>query len=191
VRVDRFAFLIVCLCLFRATALAIGDTGKDRPVDDTAVKATLLARMPSLVEWGKGKGPGAAEPVRLGILGNPSFGDKIDSEGEKLTKQYRRFVVVHRKEASELLDCHIVFVGRDRKESLAAITNILQNHSILLVGEESGFANVGAGGMINMIVKTENVVLQVNPSEAVSKGLRLKEAFLQNPKIEVIGPPAR
>ena len=66
---------------------------------------------------------------------------------------------------------------------------VFRSRPVLVVGEEKGFADTGAGGMVNLLIRDDRPALQVNQAEAEAAGLRLRAQLSQSRLIEYIGRP--
>ncbi len=187
---SRSAFLRTVLA---SAVLLAGNTfaGPEEPppVPVPDLKAALVFGLTKLVIWPDAVLPATDTPIRLGVLGKHPFGDRLDRLAEKRTPKVRPIAVVYAQDASELRDCQVVFVSRDRRESLDTVLGVFRARPVLIVGDEKGFADTGVGGMVNLRTRDDHKALQVNQAAAEAAGLRLRAQLSQSQLIEYIGRP--
>ena len=187
---SRSAFLRRVLA---SAVLLAGNTfaelDEPRPVPVPALKAALVFGLTKLVIWPDKVLPAADTPLRLGVLGNHPFGDRLDRLAEKHAPKVRPVTVVYAQDAATLRDCQVVFVSRDRRETLDTVFAVFRSRPVLVVGEEKGFADTGVGGMVNLLIRDDRPALQVNQAAAEAAGLRLRAQLSQSLLIEYIGRP--
>lgn len=188
-RVRRGLLVALATCLLAAAASAVADApsrtdGPSAPEAD--LKGALLIGLMSLVNWPEGVPPGT-EPLRLGILGPHAFGDRLNRLAERKTVSGRSVKVLYGEAATALVNCQAVFVARDHRESLGAIANAYEGKPILLLGEEAGFAQPGAGGMVALLVRDEHLWLQINVKAAEAAGLHFRAQLAKYKQVEWIG----
>ena len=187
---SRSAFLRMVLA---SAVLLAGNTfaelDEPRSVPVPALKAALVFGLTKLVIWPEKVLPAADTPLRLGVLGNHPFGDRLDRLAEKHAPKVRPVTVVYAQDAATLRDCQVVFVSRDRRETLDTVFAVFRLRPVLVVGEEKGFADTGVGGMVNLLIRDDRPALQVNQAAAEAAGLRLRAQLSQSLLIEYIGRP--
>ncbi len=185
---SRSAFLRTVLAsVVLLAGKSFAEPGEPPPVPVTDLKAVLVFGLTKLVIWPDKELPAAETPLRLGVLGRHTFGERLDRLAEKRTPKVRPINIVYAMDAATLRDCQLVFVSQDRRESLATVLAVFRKRPVLVVGEEKGFADNGVGGMVNLLIRGDQPVLQVNQAATEAAGLRLRAQLSQSQRVEYIG----
>ncbi|MBA3683688.1 MAG: YfiR family protein [Planctomycetes bacterium] len=162
----------------------------DAPTREYLVKAAFLFNFTQFVEWPAAAFPDDAAPIRLGILGEDPFGRAIDDTVQGETVRNRPLVVVRSRRADELKDCHLVFVARSERSRLDEVAEAFDQAPVLTVSDCDGFTRLG--GMIGFFLDGAKVRFEINPSEALSHGLKLSAQLLSLGRLvgpEIGAPP--
>ncbi|HKY33832.1 MAG TPA: YfiR family protein [Candidatus Polarisedimenticolia bacterium] len=138
------------------------------------VKAGYLLNFARYVEWPGG--PGAAEPLRICVLGEDPFGPVLDRAVEGRTVNGRIVSAERVPRAEAASGCQVVFVGLwDDREERAALA-ALDGSPVLTVGESSGFLE--RGGSIQFVTVEDTVRFEVNLAAAHRAGLKISSRML-------------
>lgn len=132
------------------------------PLTESSAKAKSLALLLDYVKW---PAPAPA-PLKVGILGDDSFGGALDPMKPKRSKSIE-----------DLKDCQIVFISDSEREKIDAILDALAGAKVLTVGESEGFAK--RGGVIGFVVDKEQVRFEINTGAARQAGLMLDLRLLK------------
>jgi len=187
---SRSTFLKVLLAsAVSAAGRTFAELDTPRPVPEPAVKAALVFGLTKLVIRPEKELPGTDTPVRPRRLCNTPFCAPPHRLRGKLTPKVRPLRVVSAQAASALRDCQVVFVSRDRRESLDTVLGVFRARPVLIVGDEKGFADTGVGGMVNLRTRDDRKALEVNQAAAEAAGLRLRAQLSQSQLIEYVGRP--
>jgi hypothetical protein len=187
---SRSAFLRTVLAsVVLLAGKSFAETEEPPPVPAPDLKAVLVFGLTKLVIWPDKELPAAETPLRLGVLGRHTFGDRLDRLAEKRAPKVRPINIVYAQDAATLRDCQLVFVSQDRRESLATVFAVFRKRPVLVVGEEKGFADNGVGGMVNLLIRGNDPLLQVNQAATEAAGLRLRAQLSQSQRVEYIGRP--
>lgn len=162
--------------------------GADEPVSEAEFKAALLIKLIRFVVWPESAFAGADAPLNIGVLGAHPFGKYLDRIAEGKSLEKHPFRIRYAATAEELVDCHFVFICRDRRPAMGDINKVFLGKPVLLVGEEDRFANTG--GMINVVVREQKPFLQINARTAELAGLRFRGQLAQTRNIEWIERPS-
>lgn len=134
------------------------------------VKAAYLYNFAKFVEWPPPPlQPGAS--FRIGVLADPdAFAIIAETlQGRKISDHPIEVVLL--TTAADISGCRVVFVPRSSEITPARFHASQPAASVLLVGEQAGFA--AAGGDIGFIPRGDNLRYQVNLAAAQRAGLRL------------------
>ena len=89
--------------------------------------------------------------------------------------------VLQNKKVADIGTVHIMFVGEVGKAELEKILEHTKDESVLVVGEEPGFA--ASKGVINFIIEKKRVRFEINPSAVKRARLVLSSELLKLAKI--------
>jgi hypothetical protein len=78
------------------------------------------------------------------------------------------------KSASDISDCHLLFVSGEEKESMAKVQKVL-NDKTLLVTEGKDLATTGS--MINFVYVQNRLKFQINKSKAEKKDFTIGQTL--------------
>jgi hypothetical protein len=149
------------------------------------IKAGFLYNFLLFAQWPEQAFDGPDAPIIIGILGDKPFGDLFDVvEGKPVNG---RILVIKELTQSaptkQIKNCHLLFIcpcintdnpgGPGIKEILEKINGF----PVLTVGEAEDF--IAAGGMINFVVKKNNVTFEINKKAADRSGIRLSSKLLR------------
>ncbi len=132
------------------------------PMTEYPKKADMLAKFPGFVRWP----PGSSTSIKVGILGEDSFGEALAKMNVKRSKSIE-----------ELKDCQIIFIGKSERGNIAAILDSLGTAGILTVGESDGFAQ--QGGMIGFVMDGDTPHVEINTAAVRRAGLGIDLRLLR------------
>jgi hypothetical protein len=159
----------VALLLILAGAVAQGEQ-----VPEYELKAELLARFASFIEW-----PGSAEsrPFVIGVAGQNPFGGYLDKIAASRRIKGRAVVIRPIAELPQLDGCDIVFIAASERSRLATLLAHTDSHPILTVGDTSGYA--ASGVLINFYTSGETVRFEINESAVERSGLKVSSKLFK------------
>jgi len=85
-------------------------------------------------------------------------------------------VITEFRSATEVTNCHILFISSSEKARLPQILKHLNGSSVLTVGEMPGFTETG--GMINFVLEGTKMRFQINKDAANNAGLKISAKLL-------------
>jgi hypothetical protein len=124
-----------------------------------SVKAAYLHHFVQYVTWPAETFPSRDSPIVIGILGKDPFGNAIDKVFEDRRAMGRR-IEVKRVTLEEAAHCHVVFMARDNRASLAGRLGALRAKPVLSVTESPGALSAGAA--INFVMEGNTLRYEVN-----------------------------
>ena len=166
----RLLRVLVTIAVMILPGLGLEAHGQDSSVSsEYLIKAGFIYNFANLVQWPANAFAQADSPIVIGILGEDPFGTVLDRvlAGKKVNG--RVFLVKRLKAATDLKECHILFVSSSEMTHLAEAIHLVKGMPILTIGEIPGFAK--RGGMINLFLEDNKVHFEVNVEAA-------KEAYL-------------
>ena len=140
------------------------------------IKAGFIYNFANLVQWPSNAFTQPDSPIVIGILGEDPFGTVLDRvlAGKKVNG--RIFLVKRLKSASDLRECHIVFVSSSEMAHLGEAIHLVKGMPILTIGEIPGFAK--RGGIINLFLEDNKVHFEVNVEAAKEADLNISSRLL-------------
>lgn len=127
-------------------------------VDTNAkIKAVFIYNFTKYIEWPQTYKEG---DFTIGIIGEtPLYSELIKmTETKKVANQ--TLEVKKFTSPSEVTKCHILYVSREKSSTLTDVLKKVKNNSTLLVTEENGLMEKGAG--INFIIKDNRQKFELN-----------------------------
>lgn len=145
-------------------------------VEELELKAELIGRFPSFVEWPEGEIPDDPEaPLVLGILGSDPFEGRLEETvGDRPGRPIEVRIV---EDAEGLSDVHVVYVGGSERERLQEIVEVAKREHVLTVSDTAGFAKRGIH--VNMYRSGRRVGFEVNLRSAEDSGLEVSSKLLR------------
>lgn len=180
----RGSSLVLLFVIF--FACAVGMVRAQSADNEYPVKAAFLFHFAQLVDWPADTMTGADNSLFLCVLGEDPFGGALESTVEGKAIGARVIRIRHLKQAEDMRECHIVFLGKAQSARLPTLLADLRNAPVLTVGETPGF--LGAGGMICFRMVKNQVRFDINLDAANSAKLKIGSRLLLLAQI-VIGQP--
>ena len=167
----------LALCALAAGAAHPDPAGQDKTTTELKVKAAIICKIVSYVEWAERPLPEEGKPIHIGILGDDPFGGALD-EIAKEHKVKGRSIEIHRaKEAADLAHCHAVFITSADKKHLETDLEKLTEAGTLTVGDQERFAE--RGGVINLVKRGTKIRFDLNTTAAREAGIRLSSHLIK------------
>jgi hypothetical protein len=156
--------------------------------EEYQIKAAFLYNFIKFVEWPKGRFPGEAEPIVIGVVGKDPFGEVLDQVAQKPVKdrglKVQRFPSVSSEDADPihpdldaLRQCHVLFVCSSEKKAAGRLLAAVANSAVLTIGDTPGFLE--DGGMINFLVEDRKVRFEIGLAKARMAKLDISSQLLR------------
>ncbi len=143
------------------------------------VKAGFVYNFSKFVEW-----PASALPpngdIQLCVLGKGLDGKLSQIHGR--ISQGREIQVRPVSASSDLVSCHILYVGTIERSRLVELLKVLEGSPVLTVSDIEDFTS--AGGMIGLYVENERVRFAINLSAMRAVGLKPSAQLVRLGKVE-------
>jgi hypothetical protein len=168
------ALAIACtaMLVLAPTCLAADATSLEYPV-----KAAFIYNFAKFVEWPAARMPQIDVPLVIGIVGEDPFGPVLDELVDKENARSsggaggRRLVVRRLSPSEDLKQCHVLFISRSARDSLAQILGAVKSEGVLTVSEIDGFSR--RGGMLGLNVVDDVLKTELNLDTAERAGLKI------------------
>jgi hypothetical protein len=140
------------------------------------VKVALLFKLALFIEW-PASDDGDPDAFVIGVLGEDPFGPLLEEvvAGEAIGGLPVR--ILRGKDLEPLLASRILFISRSESQRVEEVVAGSRDHSILTVGDARGFCE--RGGMVNLLVDSGRVGVELNRFEADRAGLQINSKLIQ------------
>lgn len=146
-----------------------------------AIKAAFLYNFARYVEW-PAEMADSKEPFVIGLLEPEPFGAIIDKISSTKNLAGRPIRIERFKGMADYRPCHILFVAAGvAAEQKAAALRETKDKSVLLVGEEPGFAAQGA--VVNFFSEENRIRFEINVKVAKQRRLQISSKLLTLGKV--------
>jgi hypothetical protein len=149
---------------------------EDSQPTEYEIKAAFIFNFAKFVEWPAAAFPKASSPIIVGVLGENPFHDALDRTIKSKTIDEHPVIIRQFRAATDVTNCHILFISSSEKARLPQIVKQLNGRSVLTVGEMPGFTETG--GMINFVLEGSKIRLQINNDAAINAGLKISAKLL-------------
>ncbi|HSB75632.1 MAG TPA: YfiR family protein [Terriglobales bacterium] len=167
----RRAPILVCLLAVAASAAA-----QTPRAPEYEVKAAFLYNFAKFVDWPAQAFPGPSAPLRICVLGDDPFGEKLSRIVQDKSISGRRVVSTAVQAPAETRWCHVLFISRSDSGTMKRELASLRDLPVLTVSESDDFLPLG--GMINFVLEQDRVRFEINLGAAERHGLKLSSKLL-------------
>ncbi len=169
--------LQICLCaLISLSCWSL----QGQTLQEDALKAGYLVNFFEFVEWDQLPGRGH----RIGVLDAEGLAAKIEAIGLTRLCNHEGMVVsaVNFETVTDIDNVDLLFVPRGKRMHWRQLVEFSELHNCLLVGEESGFLEMGGG--IQFVTINNRLRFKINNKQAEKLGIRMSSKLL-NLAVEV------
>lgn len=160
---------LALLCMSPLTSVAQRTT-------DIRLEAAYIYNFAKFVEWPPFKFPNSSTPVRFCVLNDFAFQSELNRALSARTISGRTLEVALLRDASQALQCHVLFINAAQERQVEHLLKPLRSASVLTVGETDGFLD--EGGMINFSLQNDQVQFRINRKAAQEANLYLSSRLL-------------
>lgn len=175
--------VLLALGLLSLQAVALAQNGGN---SEYQVKAAFLFHFAQFVEWPPQAFKSDASPLTYCTIGEDPFQGALDASLSGKMIGTRPIRVEHLKEAQDMRECHIVFIGPMEKKRISSVLAVLKGAPVLTVGDSEHFVN--EGGVIGFCLEAKKVRFEINLDVATEAQLKISAKLLTLAKT-VIGDP--
>jgi len=172
----RIAFKTVVLVFGLIFIFGLEGSAQDSALTEYQIKAAFLYHFAQFVEWPPQAFAGPKSPLIIGVLGENVFGDNLEQTIRNKTINNHPFQFKEFHSVEEATNCHILFICPSEKNRLPKILEAVIGTSVLTVSETDHFTE--AGGMINFVIKNDEIRFQINDEAAKKAGLKISSKLL-------------
>jgi len=166
--------LIVLMCWLSPCGMGAAD--QSRLENPNRVKAAFVRNFAHYVKWPQTAFESAESPWHIGVVGETSLGEVLESALRGRIEQGRRFQIHAADSLNKLPPCHIVIIAfedsRRRRASLAE----LKDKPVLTVGDAAD--TLKDGGIIRFEL-SDRIQMSVNLDQARAASLSIPTEMLE------------
>lgn len=140
------------------------------------VKAAMLYKFLSYIDWPPDTFADARSPFRISVLGASSVSRQLRELTENRTVGDRPIEVQNVSTTRQIDDPHLVFVGRHAQKNLPRVARLAERHSFLVVTEKDD--GLPPGSTINLRTVEGRVGFDVSLVSAQRAGVKLSARLL-------------
>ncbi|HUW06148.1 MAG TPA: YfiR family protein [Williamwhitmania sp.] len=112
----------------------------------------------------------------IGVLGNTNTTEILRMLEGNRTIQNRQIEIKTYESVGEIGKCLILYIPKERRNSLEVVLAKIGNNPTLIICEEEGMAAKGAG--INFLMENGRVTFEINPAAIKRQGITIKPQLL-------------
>lgn len=174
--------VLLYLCLNLIAGASVSPEAWAGVAEEYQVKAAFFYHFARFIEWPSDTFASEGDPFRVCIVGkNPFQGTLQQTLSDKQIHNHP-FHLISNPSASELAQCHVVFIGEDSSDRSGSITRDLHGKAVLTIGESADF--IQRGGIIRLFLEESKVRFGINPQAAQQAHLAISSKLLRLAKIE-------
>jgi hypothetical protein len=168
--------LLVGMAASLAASRAPGQSVAIPATGELALKAAVLLKIPSFVDWPAEVFESKNSAFVVVILGDDPLGGTVEQAFKNARIGERRVVVSRVSRVDQIPLCHMMYVGDSEERHLETILPTAEQKGVLTVGSFSRFAE--RGGMIHLLVENDRVTFAVNNGSTRRAGLKISSKLL-------------
>lgn len=144
---------------------------------EVEVKAAFLFHFSRYVQWPEARFETTTSPIVVGVLGDPEFYEVMVSTTREKRVDNRQLRIEKLGSSDDASRCHILFIGRSRKDSLAKIADDLRDTAVFAVSDAEGYVDLG--GIVNFVMSDNKIRFEINDRVARESGLVVSSRLLR------------
>ncbi len=142
-------------------------------VDTNAkIKAVFIYNFTKYIEWPTNYKSGE---FTIGIVGDSPLYSELTKMTQTKKVANQSLHVKKFKSSEEVSKCHILYLSKDKSSEIGTVVKKLKNNSTLLVTEETGLVDKGAG--INFIIKNNRQKFELNKKNVEKYKLKVSSSL--------------
>lgn len=143
---------------------------------EAAVKAALLFRFTSYVEWPEKAFLSPEAPIVIGVLGDNDVAAELEAAARGRAVGARAVVVRRLKEGEGPAGLHMLFVGRRESGRIGALAAAARPLSALVISDSE--RGLEAGSVINFVAVEDRIGFEVSVDAAERSALKISSRML-------------
>ena len=136
------------------------------------IKAVFIYNFTKYIEWPKNYQEGE---FTIGIVGESPLYSELTKMTQTKKVANQSLQVKKFSSADEVSKCHILYLSKDKSAEISPLLKKLKNNSTLIVTEEAGLVDKGAG--INFIIKNNRQKFELNKGNVEKYKLKVSSSL--------------
>lgn len=158
------------------------------PVPEEQARAAFLFQLAQYVTWPPESFSAESAPVRVCVLGQDTLYGVLEAMVQRKKIQERPVSIRKVDTPSQMMGCHIAFIGLKREKQLRELFAGWTYPPVLLMGEAERFAEIG--GIVNLIIQGGRVSFEINTDAAARARIDFRSQLLRFARI-ITNEPAK
>lgn len=152
-------FLVIAILFIGLVSSGLSQSNGKKAV--AAQKALFFYSFATQIDWPQEYKSGN---FVIGIYGDHELYTQLVSRLSSSKRGNQPFKIVEYKSASEIKECHILYVDESKSAVLATMKKTLRATSTLVITDKSGL--LGGGAMINFVYPNNRTMFELSKSNA-------------------------
>jgi hypothetical protein len=161
---------IMALAAILMLAVNQGVSGQDRPVHE--VYSMMMYNFTKYVQWPDYQSGGE---FVIGVVGNADVYNTLNGWYGGKPKGSKTYVIKRFNSASEVTDCHVIYIDRTKSGEFEAINSKVKGKGTLLITDKIGLGEKGSG--INFRTVDNKLKFELNQKVVESSNLKVSGAL--------------
>lgn len=167
----------VCLLLTLAVlAPAVGYAAEPQPVAEDQIKAAMIYKFLSYVDWPAPRTPTADAPFEIAFIGGRDVYEELQEITEDISITGHSITLRRVASPASLTEPHVVFVGEDAEHHLDTLIELAEQRSFLVITEND--KGLVSGSTINLKLTNGRMGFGVSLGAAGKAKLHLSSRLL-------------
>lgn len=145
-------------------------SAQDRPVHE--VYSMMMYNFTKYVQWPDHQSGGE---FVIGVVGNMDVYNTLNGWYGGKSKGSKTFVIKRFNSASDLTDCHVVYIDKSKSGEFEAINNKVKGKGTLLITDKNGLGEKGSG--INFKTVDNKLKFELNQKVVEASNLKVSGAL--------------
>jgi hypothetical protein len=141
------------------------------------IKASFVYTVAKFVDWPAEAFVDPGAPFVFVVLGDDPFEDSLVRTVTGKTVSGHPVQVIGVKDAKDIVQCHVLFVGRSESARVDEVIGRLQGASVLTVSDSERFAQTG--GVLRLTLDENMVRFEINMDAAERAHLQISSKILK------------
>ncbi len=136
------------------------------------IKAVFIYNFTKYIEWPKSYQEGE---FTIGIIGESPLYSELTKMTQTKKVANQSLQVKKFNSTQDISKCHILYLSKDKSGEISSVLKSLKNNSTLIVTEQSGLVDKGAG--INFIIKDNRQKFELNKTNVEKYKLKVSSSL--------------
>lgn len=135
---------------------------------NSKIKAVFIYNFTKYIEWPSTYKKGS---FKVAVVGETPLYNELSKMAQTKKVAGQSFEVKKYKSVTEIEKCHIVYLPKEKTESLPKLLSKVKQYSTLIVTEQTGLIDKGAG--INFVIQNNKQKFELNKRNVEKQKLKV------------------